>query len=350
MGATAAAAGATGVTGSGGRGVNGGARGGVDGASPVFRTPVEIAVRTARGVSTFRVEIRRAEETFVFPLASRPAYVAFDPGNRVLKTLRHDQSRGELLQRLANDPEAPGRVAAARLLAAYPDPDVVRALGRALRSDRARAVRMGAAIALGEARSDGALAILVRALAVDDPWVRRAVVFGIGCYRDPRAQRALARVLDEDPSYLVRATALFGIVHAKHPDAFSLLEKALAVDSHTDVVRGSAFDAMAALKDPKALPVAMTWSEYGKPKGARCGAVRCLGALGKGDALAYDRLLHLLADPMHEIRNAAATALGALGEKRATGALEARLAVEPHDRVRQALRKAIAKLGGHPEN
>src|SRR5262249_40555087 len=105
----------------------------VTGLTPVFTTPVDVRVTTASGAKTYTVPIDRASQDVMFPAASAPLAVEFDPEGYVPKTLSFPRSRQELAYVLANGSTAIERSDAAEALAAFVrDGDVARALAKAL--------------------------------------------------------------------------------------------------------------------------------------------------------------------------------------------------------------------------
>jgi aminopeptidase N len=63
----------------------------LDSLTGIFRTPVDIEITTAQGVSTHRVAISTQDTVFALPALSRPRLVIFDKGNWVLKELQVTQ-------------------------------------------------------------------------------------------------------------------------------------------------------------------------------------------------------------------------------------------------------------------
>ncbi|MEX2372373.1 MAG: HEAT repeat domain-containing protein, partial [Dehalococcoidia bacterium] len=116
-----------------------------------------------------------AHEAFVFSLPSEPEFVSIDPANRVLKTLEFAPGEKSLRANLSRNPEATGRIDAAKALAKVGSPGAVTAL-RATLLDRREVdfVRAEAATALGKVKSEAARDALIAGLKQRDPRVRRA--------------------------------------------------------------------------------------------------------------------------------------------------------------------------------
>ncbi|MPZ49015.1 MAG: hypothetical protein GEU75_06860 [Dehalococcoidia bacterium] len=294
-----------------------------DQVAQVFRLPLQVEFNLGDGqkMST-RVEMTEREQTFYFPLASKPKFVRID--GEVLKSLDFERPGEMLREQLAHDDDVLGRVDAARALGKKGDKEAIAALGKAVREDAFWGVQAEAAKALGSIRSGGALRQLLDSVGVDHSKARRAVVRALGEFRDERAAAALEKVIDEgDASYYVEAAAASAIGKTRSGRAFAALERSLQKDSMNETIRSSAFDGFAELKDERAVPIALEWSRYGKPQNVRGAAAAALGKLGeiapehvKEDII--DHLIQLLDDGWFRSQQ---NAIGGLQELKATKAL-----------------------------
>lgn len=328
-----------------------------DGQTPLFRMPVNIAFATGDGNQTFRVQLSEKEQSFYFPLPEKPKMVRFDPGSWLLKTLEFKRPKELLLHQLQHDDDVMGRIDAAKGLAKLGTPEAVGALKTAVLQDPFWGVQAEAAKALGEMKSKAAMHALIECLGVEHPKARRGVVAALGDFRDePPAHRggaaagALERVLSEgDASYYVEAEAARSLGKTKSSRALDALVKALEKDSHNEVIRVRAFEGMAELKEERAIPVAVEWTAYGKPSQARQAAASALGTLGEVASpgqreQVLDRLVELLGDPDLRVRLSAVAALQELKDDKAVPHLE-RLAERDLDgRVVRRAREAAARI------
>jgi aminopeptidase N len=322
--------------------------------TPIFRMPVEIEVLTGRGARSFRVEIERGEHEFYFSLDERPLAVLFDPLDRVLKTLRHEKSRQELLYQLRHAESFTARMRAARALALFRDDDAVAALSRALAQDKFGPVRMAAAVALSETGADEARDALIACLKKEaEARVRRAAVWALGRFRqDRKAKGALVRAMNEDESYFVAAFGMRALAHASGEDAYEKLIGMLGRDSYQDVLRATVFDALAIAKERRGVALGLDHTAYGVSPPVRIAAIVALGALGKefseDHETVYKRVLELLEDKMFRVRLAAVKALAILGDERAIDALrrvEEREAIDAIQGAARACRRTLEEKG-----
>jgi aminopeptidase N len=318
--------------------------------TPIFRMPVELEVIGKAATRRFRLNVENREQEFYFALEERPLCVLFDAGDHILKTLRHEKSKQELLHQLRSALEFTARMRAARELAAFKDEEVTENLRRALLQDKAAGVRMAAAIALSEVASPSALAALIASLQRNkEARVRRAICWGLGRFRaDERATSALSRFVYTDASYFVTAFAMRALAHAAGDGAYETLIAALGRDSYQDVLRATVFDALAIARDRRGVALAIDHTAYGMPPSVRVAAVMSLAALGKEYAdereRVFRRLVELLEDRAFRVRLAAVKALAVLGDERAVAPLRGVDEREAIDIIRSAARGSIRTL------
>ena len=320
----------------------------VDQVTPLFRMPLQVAVTGESGTNSFTIEVDQAEEIFYLELSAKPARVAFDPDDWILKELTFDKSKKELLDQLANGGDVERR-RAAEWLSKYNRKAVVTALGGALREDPFRSVRAQAAKTLGKIRTKAARDELLRGLHDPDSRVRQKVVTALGDYKgDEQVASALVEQFASDASYYVRANVVTALANMRSKRAGEIIEAALETDSFREIIRDSAMTALAKLKKPAGIDLAIEWAEYGRPLPVRRQAIRTLGKLGHLAAGRNDQVRDLLVgylqDPHFRARNEAMKALGALGDDQAIAALEAAVEREYLFRSKDAGRDAITKL------
>ena len=295
--------------------------------TPLFRMPVDIVAYTRRGGRhVFHVEVKEKEHTFHLPLPEKPTFLQFDPGNQVIKALTFKKPKDMLIAQLRDDPDVAGRVEAARGLGKENAFDALEALKRALLEDKFWGVQAAAASALAEIRTDAALETLIAGAKVSHPKARRAVMGALGQFKREEAADVLMEALSTDESYYVAASAGRSLGRTRSSKAFSALEKALEIESHNDVIRAQALEGMAELSDEGAVPIALEWSQRGRPQRAREGAIAALGKLGSEldghRNKIRERLVDLLDDPWLRVRSAATSALARLEDDRAIPALQ----------------------------
>ena len=215
-----------------------------------------------------------------------------------------------------------GRVDAAQGLGKESSPEAIEALQKAVHEDAFWGVRVAAARALGEIRTDAALDALVNCVDVDHPKARRGVAEALGRFKRPSAAGALTNMLDSDESYYVAATAASSLGKTKSDRAHAKLVSALDRDSHMEVIRASALQGLAELKTEESREVIARWTEYGLPQRARESAVVALGKTGEDHKPTVELLSDLLDDRWYRTRLGAAGALRSLTADTALPALQ----------------------------
>ena len=293
----------------------------IDHENPLFRLPIEIAFVMEDGQrELYRVQLEEKEQNFYFRLPSRPVFSSFDPSNWILKTMQWNRPKEALIAQLEKDTETFGRFQAASALGKMTGVEAVRALEKALKEDAHWTVRAEAAVALAVIRTNSAEQSLLNALPAEQhPKVRRTIASALGEFRDEAAATALTGLLSGDRTDLIEMAAAGALGRTRQPSAFAVLEKALERDSFNQVVRQGALSGLVALKDERAIPVALAWTEYGRPDQARFAAIGALGGLGKlvkdkEKEQIVERLKDLLEDKNWRARIAAIGAAQTLGD------------------------------------
>ncbi|HUA35115.1 MAG TPA: M1 family aminopeptidase [Candidatus Binataceae bacterium] len=317
----------------------------------LFRFPVTIALMDAEGNETrHRVEIKEKEQVFNFVLDKAPKAVRFDPEYDVLKTLKHKRSREALTLALKHAPEAIGRGGAARELGKEGSPQAVDALREALLNDKFWGVQADAAAALGAIKTEAALHALLEGLNAKHPKARRAVVRGLGEFRNnEHAASALIERLEEgDESYFVEAEAALALGKTRDARAFDSLKTTIHRDSYLDTIRAHSLAGMAELRDERAIPVAHDFMAYGMPPRARVAAIGTLARFGARLENRRDEILDWLTplgdDREFMVRMRLPGALEEIGDTRGLGPVR-RLAERDLDgRIQRRANEAITAI------
>lgn len=319
----------------------------------IYRVPLEIAAMTARGPQTFTVQVSEASHSFVLPLDAEPRWLAIDPAARVLKTLDYAPGEAQLKARLAEDPEAVGRIEAAKGLAKLASPAAIEALRAALLDEGQIAfVRAEVSAALAETKTEAARDALVAAIGAQPSRVRRAVASALGTFHDEFAAKALATLLAGrgDRSYYVQSAAAAALGATRQPLAFEALRRVLDRPAHNDVITAAALGGFAGLRDTRAIEVLLDYTTWGRHQSARRAATEALGRLAPfADEpvrlRVRERLEELLDDRALRVELAATDALAALGDARAIGSLGAAGGRALEGRVTRNTRIAARSLG-----
>jgi aminopeptidase N len=309
----------------------------VEGHVGLFRVPVDVEITTAAGAYLYPIIVSKQSETFSLPASSEPLMVLFDKGGNVLKKVEFHKDKKEWLYQLNNASDFSDRADAAVTLrtlkegaghlegkAAATNDDVLAALGEAANNDKAWGVRALAAESLGEIGGPVAAKKLIEALnSANEPWLRARMAAALGDFKDDTDVLAkLQNVAEQDASYRARAAALQALGKLKAPNAFAILNSAIAADSPDNFLRNAALRSLGALGEEKAVPVLREWIVPGKPMETREAAIFSLARLQKDNKEITTQIASYLPEQHFGIRMAAVSALGARGDAAAIPALE----------------------------
>lgn len=226
--------------------------------TPLFRMPIELGFYGAPGQQkTVTVADRGRRQRFLIPLGFAPRFIAFDPHDRIYKTLDFPQPAASLAAAAQSAPAMMTRLWAAQQLGqsgASDRPLAVAALRPVLARDPFYGVRIVAAHALGRLGGRAAEKILLASLAQPDSRVRAAVGTALGRFHDPAAFAALRQELAQDRSYAAQAAAARALGQAHAPGAFALLAAAIR-DHPARYVLPGLMTGLAATGDPRAQAV-----------------------------------------------------------------------------------------------
>ncbi len=302
-----------------------------DNLTSIYEVPIEVGFWVNGRFDRRTVEVRDGHETFVFTLAAEPDFISIDPADRVLKTLDYTPGEKALKANLANNPEAVGRIDAAKRLAKVGTPAAVEALRKVLLDAReVDFVRAEVASALGGVKSDTARDALIQGTKQRDNRTRRAAASALGNFRDAEAAAALTALLtgDGDRSYYAQAAAASALGKTLQPDAIATLTGILDRPSHNDVIAAGALAGLGATRDAGGLPVLIEHTRWGVHQNARRNAVIALGSLYRwleapDRTRVREHVEELLDDPWLRVQLSAVSALQAMAEPASIGALNA---------------------------
>ena len=249
----------------------------------VFHMPIVLAFHGSHGESAkVQVQDDAADQSFTIPLAFEPLWADFDPDGYIEKTVDFPQSVAALAAAAERDPSMRARLWAAGELGKQKGTDTdqaVDALRQVLANDAFYGVRAAAADSLGAIGTTGAKTALLAAQFQTDSRVRVVVIEALSqLHGDADAYQALLRAFRQDASYAVRAVAAQGIGRSGMPDAFGVLQAALAAKPEIHVAR--AVEAgLAATGDPRAVSLLLAAAQPGMPLRLRQSALAGLGAM-----------------------------------------------------------------------
>ncbi|MHC4924651.1 MAG: M1 family aminopeptidase, partial [Planctomycetota bacterium] len=240
-----------------------------------------------------------------------------------------------------------GRLDAVEKFEEYPDAAIA-PLGNCVTTDSSWAVREAAVKALGRIGKRAALDALTPGLEDRDARVRVAAVQALGNRSRDESGNALLHHLEKDESPYVRAAAAVGMGKVKAEAAFLHLEALLKEDSHREILRKGALEGLKHLGDPRGVELAHRHLPYnwkrGDHHGMREEALRLLLALAPDAPETHARIVSLLHDPYHRMRQWSAKAAGDHGVRSAIGRLEGLAKNDAFGSIKRAAKAALKKL------
>ena len=310
-------------------------------------------------LKTFKVRIHEREQSFYFPLETKPKFVSFDAGNHYLKTVSLEYPLPELKAQLEFDPDPISRIYAAIALAKKGGLEALTALSTALQGDRFWGVRAEVAEQLAEINLDQAFDVLVTGLKDEDSRTRRAVVEALSEFKTLSSYKVLQQLLEQgDRSYYVEAAAAkaVGIVGlTTHKDCLDeviqLLKSVLQERAGwNEVVRAGAIAGLAQLKtSPQALEILLEYTALGMSPALRLAAIRALGTIASGQTPVnleqiLLRLTQLAKETFFLTQVAVVAALGQMETPKAIDILQSLAEHTPDGRVRRSAQEAMQKI------
>ncbi|MBW4608857.1 MAG: M1 family metallopeptidase [Hassallia sp. WJT32-NPBG1] len=319
---------------------------------------------TETALSTFTVRVNEREQSFYFPLRSKPNFISFDVGNNYLKTVSLEYPVPELKAQMEFDPNPISRIYAAEALAKKGGLEAVNALSAALQNDSFWGVRVEVAKQLANIKLDQAFEKLVVGLKDTSSFVRRSVAEALGTIKTNESYKALKPLLqDGDPSYYVEAMAArsIGAIASANLDdkpkeekVLKLLKSVLSEKAGwNEVVRSGAIAGLAELKTSEAaLNLILEYTKIGIPQPLRLSAIRALGKISVGQTPAnleviLNRLATLAKESFFLTQVAVVVALGQMETPKAISILRSLADQTPDGRVRRYAEEEITKVRLH---
>ncbi|HKP11229.1 MAG TPA: M1 family aminopeptidase [Blastocatellia bacterium] len=319
--------------------------------SPEFFTmPVDIAITTASGEHVHRVWIDAKEKTFTLDVDAKPLIVNFDRANVWIKQVKFQRTDEELAYQLLHDADVMGRVRAAVELRTHNTTPVINALSNAAANDRFWAVRLESVRSLAALKGDAAQLALSGRIKDADSRIRREAIRALGQYKDARFADAFIQVIKSDPSYFVVAEAARALGDTRSPKAYEILAAALQTPSWQDTILAGALGGLAALKDPRAIDMALKYAAPGNRPSVRGAAIQALTQAAKDNPRAFQALAAGLKDRSLEVIFNTIEALSTLGDPRAIPLLEDLAKHPPTGIPSGALNQIINEAINHIKN
>ena len=317
----------------------------IDSLTPVFRFPLTVECTTSAHTTTTTVEINQLKQTLNIPLPEKPLMVIPDRGKNVLATFDWQKVVPEYVFQLGHASDVADRITAARELQANnKTPAVFDALTSSGLHDHFWAVRQEALLALATSDDLRKKDVFLQASRDVHSSVRATAVAELSHFHDEDVATAVWNEALTDSSYLVLSSCIGSLVKIDSVRGFDLAARCVGLESYRDIVRRAALQAFVRLKDPRAIPFALTYTAISVPVDLRIRAVEILSAAGTGNPESEKRLMDLVDDASSSVRSAAIEGLASRGDAGARSIITKRQHVETDGAVKKAIEKALETL------
>ncbi len=317
----------------------------------LFHFPTRLRFYVDDRVIDHDIVIRQDQQDFYVPLPAQPTGIRFDPDYTVLAQIDFAKSDDLLLTQLQRQEDVIGRLLAADALARRSNQRVVTALKTALQQDSFHGVRRAASIALRKIHSEEAFDALAESLEQVDARVRLQVVEDLAEFYQPETLQILQQVLSKESNPAIQAAAIRALGKFHGPLPRRLITRFLQSESFRNELASAAVDAIRGQKDPRygrPLRETIQQRESSFTANGLSSALTTLAEISQDNRRQDDVrrfLLGYLNHPRQAIQIGAIRALGALGDRRATAALETWAIQDgPNTRVSSAAQAALQRL------
>jgi aminopeptidase N len=322
-----------------------------------FEFPLRVELSEADSSAPIVVEqvINEKSLSLYVPVLTRPTQVRVDPDYSLLAEIEEDKP-DDWWQAQLTAPTVLERIRAVEHFGKSKQDTDRRRLAKVLTDDAFYGVQMEAATALGSSGGDVSRDALLEGLAHAHPKVRRSCAEALGKFVDDEQVLAGLRgkQAEGDASYFVEAQVLTSLAKVQRRPEIEPFLAALEVDSHNEVIREAALEALGSSFDPRALDVLVEWTKRGRQRTCRIAAMGAVARFLKRNdvtpaqqSAALDVLLGSLEGESTRVRRAAIGALRELGTtagRPAMALLRSLAQHDPDDRVRSAAADAVKQL------
>ncbi len=310
-------------------------------------------------MKTFKLRIHEKQQTFYFPLETKPDFISFDVNNYFLKTVELDYPIAELKAQIKYDLDPVSRIYAAIAIGKKGNLEAVKILEEILIQDKFWGVKVEAAKQLGKIKLEQSGEALMKGLSDDNLKVRRAVIESLANIKSNLCYETLKSSLEtEDQSYYCEAaiasslgSILSGNLKEKTPEVIELLKQVLETRSGwNEVVRSGAISGLSKLKtNADAVDIIADYTKLGIPQALRLAAIRALGTVSTGQTPnkveeIIEQLDAISQESFFLTQVAVTTALGQMETQKAVNILQSLADRTPDGRVKRRAEEAIKKV------
>jgi len=308
---------------------------------------------------TIVLNLQQPQQSFYFPLETKPDYISFDHGNNYLKTVSLEYPLPELKAQLKHDQDVVSRIYAAGAIAKKGGLEAISALEEALKNDPFWGVRKEVAKQLATIKLDQSVTALLVGLEDSHPQVRGAVIESLGKFKTIQSYDPLKQLLSKgDSSYYNEATTakalgtiIGGTLENKESEVLTLLKEILDTkQGWNEIVRSGAIAGLSQLKtNSEAANLILQYTKKGIPQPLRLAAIRALGTVANGQNKEQinkilQKLEEIASESFYLTQVAVTAALGQMEHPEAIAILDNLTQQTPDGRVKRSAEEAKAKV------
>ncbi len=226
-----------------------------DSLTPVFRTPVDIRIKSSNDSKVEKISITEREQQFKINYAYAPDFVEFDYGNNILDKSKITRSVGDIYNQILQSENAIDRIMAIRELPFKSfDRMIPDVLSKVLTDDKFYGVRIEAAIALSKFKRKQIADVLMGAYDIQThPKVKREILKALSNYPDEKVEKFILRKMDNQKDDYILSDAIDALAKITKPEnIYDYVKPFMKRESHRNVVMGSVIDALKGANKVKA--------------------------------------------------------------------------------------------------
>jgi aminopeptidase N len=316
-----------------------------DSLTGIFKTPVDVKIITSNMKYFRTINIDSQKNSFEFSNIEYPLLVSFDPDNYIIKQIDFKKSTEEYIYQLRNDDNILGRMEAAGNLKLKCDTDeVYNTLKYSLLNDTSWSVRAEVLKSLSNSRREETIDLLFNAYKDKNSLVRQDIIRSLASFKKNKKVSQFLRNAMNDNSYNVITSVIQTIVSVDSSEAFDFLVQFIDKESFRNMIQDYILGALVKIRDERAVPYFVKYSETGKSRLAQNTCIVGLTQHAERHPELYDFFIKNLKSSHSYFRRMSVNGLGSIGDKKALINLEEMQKSETNSMVLESIKKALKKL------
>jgi len=240
---------------------------------------------------TVTIRVHEIEQSFYFPMSTKPSFVSFDSGNNTLKTVELQYPLPELKEQLRYGQDVMARTFAAQAIAKKGGLEGLKILQQAYKNEQFWGVRVEIIRRISEIKLDQTFAALLPGLTDTASQVRRITIASLAQFKTLASWLQVKKGIDQgDESYLVEMQSLstFGAIAGSElmsddirKETVEILQEKLEHStSWIDLLKQGAVNGLSYIHSvPEIISTLIEYTKAGNSTDIRRSAISALGSL-----------------------------------------------------------------------